>query len=98
MASADSLTRITVFVRAGMTLILTSNCTPQPVRLQGERFCHRATEGDKETRRQGDKETRRHLILISPSPSPPLCLLWLRWLGVGGAMISAAGSELRRAW
>src|SRR5262245_40541463 len=43
MASADSLTRITVFVRAGMTLILTPNCTPWPVRLQGKRFCHRDT-------------------------------------------------------
>src|SRR5262245_11285018 len=34
MASADSLTRIIVFVRVGMTQILTLNCTPQPVRPQ----------------------------------------------------------------
>src|SRR5215475_11526720 len=70
MASADSLTRITVFVRAGMTLILTPNCTPRPVRLQGERACHRDTEAQRHRGTEGDKETH---IFSFPLLLVPLC-------------------------
>jgi hypothetical protein len=95
MASADSLTRIVVFVRAGMTQILRPNCTPRPVRLQGGRPRHRAVatgrRGDRETGRRRDRTLGLPLSLcrpVTPSPCPVR----------GGAMISAAGSEPRRAW
>ena len=96
IASAVSLTRIVVFVRAGMTQILRPNCTPRPVRPQGGMTGHRDA-ADTETRRRGDKETGRqkqacfcpYLLLPVPRRLVPVS---------GGAMISAAGSESRRAW